>query len=226
MGFCTAVSHLHSMSTKWTPNRPVWRWREPGAESLRGLSDEWALNGERYEGSWICEEICIQDEDANIDAPFACMLVIRVAANCVRRDLRGEDLCDDIAAVQEYVNALYLTPHERSCLALALQALHPLAPRRLGEQLLAAGTLFLTRDLRASARVCAELAYDTGRRFQLDDVAAAAALAISRLALLEESPRSSRLWRGRAAIFQRRERRERDLLARTEKNAGDGATPS
>ncbi|HUP89547.1 MAG TPA: hypothetical protein VM100_09360 [Longimicrobiales bacterium] len=199
------------MSSNWKPNRPVWLWRERASDDrIRGLGDAWPLHSDAFEGEALLREVCDQScDDMFFDVALACILVLRVVADCVRRHSRGEDLADELESLRDYNAELELTAVEFRAMSAITASLHPLQPAKLADELLVMCRILLGHDLRAGARAFAELAYETAMQFEVSDARHAAALALGRLALLEECPRSARLWQGRAGVHQRRVVRRR-----------------
>lgn len=199
------------MSSNWKPNRPAWLWRQRDSDDrIRGLGDAWTLHGESFEGEALLQEVCAEScDDMFFDVALACILALRVVADCIYRHSRAEDLSAELESLREYLAALDLTAVEFRSLAAITAALHPLQPARLADELLAMCRILIGHDLRAGARAFAELAHETAMAFEVPEARHAAALALGRLALLDECPRSARLWQGRAAVHQRRVVRRR-----------------
>lgn len=169
------------------------------------IAESWDLECETFDGLWILHEF---EAELAEDVAAGCLmlvLTVRVVANAVRRGLRGEDLRDDIVEVRDYMDAVRLRSKQHRQLQRLLGALVPFNPERVSEELLAASWLARRDRLDRAARSLAELAYGSARLASGSDAhAQCAALALSRLAWLDECPRAARKWRRIAYVHGRR----------------------
>lgn len=188
---------------EWADRKPRWPTRENGRE-IRLTLEWWALDGEEFDGAWMLEE-CSTDLHEGVAAQcIARMLVARLAGRAVRFAMRGEDLADDISATNAYLEQLRLAPIDLWSAKRILAALLPFDPERLVDELLRMSASAAGEGLDLSARSLAESAYDAASRHGHHRAAQSAALALSRLAKLQECPRASRRWRGVAYAHGRR----------------------
>lgn len=196
------------------PRPPVWRWiAESDSDEIRGLPDGFDLETEPFEGAWFYREACERGDDAAMVVAVGRIVFMRLATDAVRRQMRGEDLQEGVAAALDYVIPLELDRTELRLLRRLAGSLVPFDPAAAADALLALSWSALRHDWMLSSRCFAELAYETGRSYGADSCAEGAARALARLAILEESPRAARRWRGRAAVLARRGHRHRSARA-------------
>jgi hypothetical protein len=153
----------------------------------------WALDCEEFDGGWILND-CGDSAYSAQPICLARLVVVGVAAHAIRRQRRGEDLRDDVAGARAYLAELDLTATTRRGLLRVLDALTPFDPARLAEELLNQCAVAGRAGLDGSARSLAELAYDAALAFELNAAAQGAALALARLATLQECPGAARKW--------------------------------
>lgn len=164
----------------------------------------WALDCEEFDGGWILADLGDGHPDARQQECVARLAVVRVAANAIRRQVRGEDVSDDVAMTRAYLAELAIAPERRRALLRVLAALAPYDPARLAEELLNDCAAASRAGLLGSARSLAELAYEAALLHTLHVTAQGAALALSRLATLQECPRSARKWQALALLHGQR----------------------
>jgi hypothetical protein len=174
-------------------------------------TEYWALDCEAFRGGWILADCGDGHPDNELRVCVARLAVVRVAANAVGRQLRGEDLRDDVAMTREYLAALEIDPCRRRGLLRVLDALVPFDPACLAEELLSECAASGRAALDGSARTLAELAYDAALSHDLHATAQGAALALARLAVQQECPRSARKWQALSTMHGRRAARARVL---------------
>ncbi|MGQ0562952.1 MAG: hypothetical protein ACT443_13895 [Gemmatimonadota bacterium] len=167
------------------------------------------LDCEAFDGDWILSDCARPLTTEIVIVCLARLLVVRVVADAVRRQMRSEDLCEDVSATRAYLADLAMNDAESGALDRLLAALTPFDPERITEELLAGCARAHAAGLDGSARCFAELAYETAALHRLDAGAQGAALAIARLATLDEAPRSARKWQARGYVHGRREARSR-----------------
>jgi hypothetical protein len=172
-------------------------------------TEYWALDCEEFRGGWILADCGDGHSDDALRVCVARLAVVRVAANALGRQLRGEDLRDDVAMTREYIAALEIDSGRRRGLLRVLDALFPFDPARIAEELLNECAASGRAMLDGSARSLAELAYDAALAHDLHATAQGAALALSRLATLHECPRSARTWQALSTMHGRRATRAR-----------------
>lgn len=191
---------------------PYWRFHDELHTSRQAL-EAWSFDWEMFDGAWIMDD-CTADLDEELAArSLGLLVVVRVVASAVRRQLRAEDLSDDVAEALEYIEALCLSAHDSRQLCHLLGALTPFHPDRVAEQLLAAAWSAHAQRMDRTARSLSELAYETSCRYGGGNATAhGAALAIGRLARLDECPFTARRWRGIAYVHGRRAAR-RSIVA-------------
>ena len=166
--------------------------------------EPWIFEFEAFAGAWSLAD-CV--DSADDDAASLCLarvLVVRVVANAVRRGVRGEDLTDDVAGTQEYLDGMHLPARDAGMFRRLLCALRPLDVERVVEELLKVCAAAALAGNEASARGFAELAYDTATTRGLDEGAFGAACALARLAKLQEAPWTARKWGAIARVHARR----------------------
>ncbi|MGQ0813881.1 MAG: hypothetical protein ACT4O1_05390 [Gemmatimonadota bacterium] len=166
--------------------------------------ESWALDCEAFDGDWMLTDCADQVRDEIIVLCVARMLVVRIVADAVRRQLRSEDLREDVAVARAYLAELELEAFDGRALDRLLAALTPFDPQRITDELLALCAAACTGGLNGSARCVAELAYETALFYGLDDAANGSALALARLAALQECPQTSRRWQARSHVHARR----------------------
>jgi len=174
-------------------------------------TEYWALDCEEFRGGWILADCGEGHPDDELRVCVARLAVVRVAANALGPQLRGEDLRDDVAMTREYIAALEMDPRRRRGLLRVLDALLPFDPARLAEELLNECVASGRSALDGSARSLAELAYDLALSHGLHASAQGAALALARLAALQECPRSARKWQALGVMHGRRAARAHAL---------------
>jgi hypothetical protein len=199
----------------WARRKSRWPAREIGRE-IRLTTEWWSLDGEQFDGAWMLEE-CTSDLDAAAAAKcVARMLVARVAGRAVRFDARNEGLAADLSATNAYLEQLRLAPMDLWSAKRILAALLPFDSERLVTELLRMSAAASAEGLDLSARSLAHSAYDAAVRHAHQRAAQRAALALSRLAKLQECPRAARRWRGVAYVHGRRASRADEAPAMDE----------
>jgi hypothetical protein len=123
--------------------------------------------------------------------------------------VRGEDLDEDISATADYLTTLRMSARHRRMLQRLLGALRPYDPACVVELLLAGCAAAAAGGTEAGARGLAELAYEAAAAHHLDAGAQGAALALARLAKLQEAPWSARMWSAIGRMHARRFARQR-----------------
>lgn len=171
--------------------------------------EAWTFEFEAFDGAWALEDCAQARDDAGAVLCVARMLVTRVVADAVRRRIRSEDLDDDVASVEAYVNGLEIAPEARRALRHMLAALRPFDPGRVAEELLRGCAAATAEGHEGSARAFAELAYEAAAAHGVEAGAHGAALALARLATLQEAPWNARKWRAIARMHGRRSARRR-----------------
>lgn len=183
---------------------PFWRSHD-GIRTCRQRLEWWGFEWELFDGAWILTECEADLEEDVVAGCLALVIVIRIVAHAVRWRRRGEDLSDDVAEACEYLAALPLRSPQSRQLRRLLGSLEPFHPERVGEELLAAAWQARRDGLDRAARSLVELAYHARVLYGgLDAVAQGAALAIARLAELDECSFTARKWRGIAYVHGRR----------------------
>lgn len=193
---------------------PYWRFHD-GVHTPRLALESWSFEWEWFDGAWILDD-CTGELDEGVAARcLALLIVMRIAANAIRRQLRGEDLSDDVTEALEYIEALALAANDSRQLRHLLNALTPFHPDRVAEQLLAVAWSAHEQRMDRTARSLSELAYETMTRYGgANGTAQGAALAIARLAQLDECPFTARKWRGLAYVHGRRAARRSIVASR------------
>lgn len=188
---------------EWAGAKRRWPARGHGRE-IRVTLEWWALDGEAFDGGWMMEDWHPDLPDAEAAHGIARMLVAGVAGRAVRFAASGEGLAADISAADTYLEQLRLAPIDLWSAKRVLAALQPLDPERLIAELLCMSAGAARAGLDMSARSLAHGAYDAAVRHTCHRAAQSAALALSRLAKLQECPRTARRWRGVAYAHGRR----------------------
>jgi hypothetical protein len=187
---------------EWAGRKPRWPARENGRR-IRLTLEWWALDGEEFDGAWMLAE-CTNLQEAAAAHCIARMLVVRVAGRAVRFAARSEDLAADIAVTHAYLEQLRLAPIDLWSAKRVLSALLPFDPKRLIDGLLRMSATASGEGLDLSARSLAHVAYDAAVKHAYHRAAQSAALALARLAKLQECPRAARRWRGVAYAHGKR----------------------
>ena len=195
----------------WANNTPPWRRAAHDDGQLRGLPEWCDTEGERFDGAWLLQDGCASAHDSVYALCMARLLALRIVSITVKRQLRGEDVIDDVATAAAYVQALELDAVDAGALHRLLGALQPFQPAAVADELVGMAWSALRAELDGSARCCALMAYDCAYRFGAAEAAAGAARALALQAELQECPRTARRWRGRAYVHQGRALRARVL---------------
>lgn len=167
-------------------------------------TEHWSLECEDFRGGWILADCAASRPADELRLCVARLAVVRVVANALGPRLRGEDLRDDVTMTRAYLAELEIDPKRRRGLLRMLDALSPFDPARVAEELLTECATAGRAALEGSARSLAELAYETALLHDLHDTAQGAALALSRLATLQECPRNARKWQALSYMHGRR----------------------
>lgn len=175
--------------------------------------EPWAFEFEAFDGGWSLADCNHSAGDDAIALCLARMLVLRVVADAVRRQVRAEDLSDDVAETRAYVAGLRLAPHHARSLDRLLAALTPFDPEAIAEQLMRGCAAACAGGQEGGARGLAELAYETAVVYRLDASAQGAAFALAHLATLQEAPWNARKWRAIARVHGQRFARARFACA-------------
>jgi hypothetical protein len=170
--------------------------------------EPWIFEFEAFDGAWSLVDAA-ESTGAAASLCVGRLLVARVVANAVRRGVRGEDLEDDIANTQEYLDGMRLPARDAAMFRRLLCALRPFDAQKVVEELLGVCAATRTAGHEGSARGFAELAYETATAGGLDEGAHGAALALARLATLQEAPWTARKWNAIARVHSRRFARRR-----------------
>jgi hypothetical protein len=171
--------------------------------------EPWIFEFEAFDGGWSLVDTADSTGHYAASLCFARVLVARVVANAVRRGIRGEDLADDIAITQSYLDGMHLHARDAGIFRRLLFALRPFDAANVVEELLSVCAAAGPLGHEGSARGFAELAYETAAAGGLDEGACGAALALARLAKLQEAPWSARKWNSIARVHSRRFARRR-----------------
>ena len=188
---------------EWIGRGPRWPAREARAE-IRVWPEWWSFEWETFDGSWILEECAEETDEDALACGLARVLLARIAAHAVRRDTRGEDLCDDLTATSEYLEQLALPPHELNPGRRLLAALVPFDAEAIAEALLSLAWNARAEGLDRTARSLAQLAYEAAASHLRFGMAQGSALALAHLAWLQECPRVARKWQRVAYLHGRR----------------------
>jgi hypothetical protein len=176
--------------------------------------EPWIFEFEAFDGAWSLLDCADSAGDEAATLCMARVLVARVVANALRRGTRGEDLDDDIACTQEYLDGMQLHARDAGMFRRMLCALRPFDAEKVVEELLSVCAAAGPIGHEGSARGFAELAYETAAARGLDETAHGAALALARLAKLQEAPWTARKWSAIARMHARRFARSRFRRAR------------
>ena len=171
--------------------------------------EPWIFEFEAFDGAWPLADCA---DSAGPDAAALCVarvLVVRVVANAIRRGMRAEDLDDDITCTQEYLDGMHLPARDAGMFRRMLCGLRPFDAGNVVEELLNVCAAAGPGGHEGSVRGFAELAYETATARGLDEGACGAALALARLARLQEAPWTARKWRAIARVHARRCARRR-----------------
>jgi hypothetical protein len=189
--------------------------------------EPWIFEFEAFDGAWSLGDCADSAGDDGAALCVARVLVARVVANAVRRGARSEDLDDDVASTQVYLDGMQLAVRDAGTFRRLLRALRPFDAGAVVEELLKVCASASTVGHEGSARGFAELAYETAAARGLDAGAYGAALALARLAKLQEAPWSARKWGAIARMHARRftrgrfsYRSERERNARARDDSG------
>jgi hypothetical protein len=194
---------------EWTGRGPHWPLHDEDGE-IQVMPEWWSFEWEKFDGSWILEECAAGDDgDSALATCVARLLIVRLAANAVRRDIRAEDLYDEIVEAADYLAALPCSAAERNAARRLLAALVPFDPEAIAHALLHSAWNACAEGLDATARSLAQLAYDAASSNAQYGAAHGAALALAHLAKLQECPRVARKWRSIAYLHRRRAMKQR-----------------
>jgi hypothetical protein len=166
--------------------------------------EPWIFEFEAFDGAWSLMDCADAADHDGAALCLARVIVARVVANAVRRRARGEDLDDDLACTQECLDGMHLPARDASIFRRLLGALRPFDAGDVVEELLSVCAAAARRGHEGSARGFAELAYETATASGLDEGAHGAALALARLAQLQEAPWTARKWNAIARVHARR----------------------
>lgn len=165
--------------------------------------EPWTFEFEAFDGARSLTDGCDAVGEDAMAVCLARLLVVRVVANAVRRQIRSEDLREDVTGTRLYLSAMRIEKRDARVFDRLLTALTPYDPDAIVEQLLCASVHALSHDQEGSARGLAELAYETAAAQRLDVGAQGAALALARIATMQEAPWNARKWRAIARLHKR-----------------------
>lgn len=171
--------------------------------------EPWTFEFEAFDGARALSDGCDAVGEDAMAVCLARVLVVRVVANAVHRQIRSEDLGEDVAGTRLYLSAMEIGEPDARVFDRLLGALTPYDPEAITEQLLCASVLALAHGQEGSARGLAELAYETAAAHRLDVGAQGAALALARIARMQEAPWNARKWRAIARLHTRQAIRRR-----------------
>jgi hypothetical protein len=171
--------------------------------------EPWTFEYEAFDGARALSDSCDAVDEAAMAVCLARVLVVRVVANAVHRQIRSEDLREDVAGTRLYLGEMLIPEKDARVFDRLLGALTPYDPDAITEQLLAASVLALARHQEGSARGLAELAYEAAAAHRRDEGAHGAALALARIASMQEAPWNARKWRAIARMHVRQAIRRR-----------------
>ena len=199
---------------EWTGRGPHWPVLQEDGE-ITVWPEWWSFEWERFDGGWILEECSAADDDeVALATCIARILLMNLTANVVRRDIRAEDIGDDIIEVTEYLDALPCSVRERAAANELLTALVPFDPDGIAKALLRMTWHACAEGLDFTARSLAQLAYESAASFEHYGTAQGAAHSLAYLAKRQECHRVARKWRSIAFLHGRRARLQR-AAART-----------
>lgn len=166
--------------------------------------EPWSFEFEAFDGARALTDGCEAAGEEALAVCLARVLVVRVVANAVHRQIRSEDLREDVAGTRVYLAEMGIEEEDARVFDRLLGALTPYDPDAIAEHLLRASARALALQHEGSARGLAELAYQTAAAHRLEMSAHGSALALARIATMQEAPWNARKWRAIARLHLRR----------------------